>query len=808
MKKHLSLFLVGLLAWFVPTFASAQPLAPGEFRQLRSDDPECGEGFTCFQVGPYRPESGPLFDRMLRVVNRGVEDESRHITIAQLEAANPCGVRYFAPGRRYTVNGTCSANGTTERVTFAEFCEGASGCVRWAFVGRVYRVPSVRILTPDERAEEMAREIENAVVTETVPAPSTLGANLRELIELRNSDQPPSDAHEAAVLTAMANALDRSSASAPAEAPADMVFDHAETVTDPEESDALAVANTRIAELEAELAARPVAAGNLGHWIAIVILSLVALGLLLYLFFSPRHKVIEDLSDAERARERTNAKKAFERELGGSIAETKSKLEQRQADQTELDNAKSGLAAIREIFEKNTGIRHATVNDIGKWMKEAHDFVFLWKAHLSKTTPIELRDERTQAVKYRQLDEAWKSVEGFKLSLTIANTEKVIKDWVRFMQLQTEWAGLVPAYAVTESPDGGLLDYVQMRNREASRAIIEQRDGFEAQANEQAALFRKEREASDRLSTQFEDILESLNVVTRGEFGSILMRVGLERVIDPERVRNRFSKMRKFEGPKQRGKAREAIVVHELQSLALCDFLRTTIDGLNKVGDIACEALGRKPVVDNTPAPGTVSVPSPATLAIAPESAEELGSEESDEGSWDDEPSASVGPDPEALRQGIAPAAPQVPQIEGLATDSLLDHPVEAETVQSLRPDSMHAALAAAVEFSRTRTDDASSEDEDALEREVTGIGLPPLAPDPTQPFSRPPIEGSHASSGNGHGVNGKRRPPSDNEVTRQVDLREDGRPRRITERGMAVVQVESKPPEARPPTEPTSAEE
>lgn len=803
--KHLSLLLVGFLVWFVPTLASAQSLAPGEFRQLRSDDPACGEGFTCFQVGPYRRESGPLFERMLRVVNRGVEDESRQITIAQLEAANPCGVRYFAPGRPYTVNGTCSANGTSERVTFAEFCEGASGCVRWAFVGRVYRVPSVRILTPDERAEEMAREIENAVVTETVPAPATLGANLRELIELRNSDQPPSDAHEAAVLTAMANALDRSSASAPAEAPADMVFDHAETATDSEESDALAVANARIAELEAELAARPVAAGNLGHWIAIVILGLVSLGLLLYLlFFSPRHKVIEDLTDAERDRERTNAKKAFERELGGTIAETKSKLEARQADQLEFDNAKSGLAAIREIFEKNTGVRQASINDIGKWMKEAHDFVSLWKTHLSKTSPIELRDERSQAAEMRRLRDAW-SVPGFNLALTVGNLEKVIAGWLRFAQLQTEWAGLVPAYVVTESPDGGLLDYVKLRQHEAAREIIDQRDGFETQANTQANLLLAERGANERLSAKFEDVLEALNEVTRVEFGFILTRVGLAREVDSNKVRGRFSKARTLEGPKQRGKPRETMTVYELHPLALTDFLRKILDGLNKAGDIACEALGRKPVVDQTPAPGAVSVPVPIP-APAEDPPAETASEDSDEDSWDDESSAPVEPDPEALRQGIAPAAPQVPQIEGLGTDSLLENPVEAETV--VRPNSMHEALKAAVEFSRTRTDDGSAEDEDGLEREQTHVGQQPLGPESTQPFARQPIEGSDASSGNGHGINGKRRPTSDDDVTKQVHIGDNGRPRRITERGIAAAPQDSAPLEARPPTEPPSAEE
>ncbi|MCR4256206.1 MAG: hypothetical protein NUW08_00700, partial [Candidatus Uhrbacteria bacterium] len=127
-KKFVTVLVAALAAWLLPVFASAQmPMPnPGEMIQLRADDSRCAEGLTCFMVGEFRP-GGVIrtFERMLEHVNRGV-DETQRVTIAQLEAANDCGVFYVRSGPRPTraVNGACGRNGTRERVTFASFCDG------------------------------------------------------------------------------------------------------------------------------------------------------------------------------------------------------------------------------------------------------------------------------------------------------------------------------------------------------------------------------------------------------------------------------------------------------------------------------------------------------------------------------------------------------------------------------------------------------------------------------------------------------------------------------------------------------------
>lgn len=435
-KSKLIVVLVSFVAWILPVYATAQTPGQGEFLQLRADDPRCGEGFACFQVGSYRPGADLSFERMLDVVNRGV-DEAQHVTIAQFEAANPCRVLYARGRSAHAVNGVCERNGTRERVTFESFCDGRA-CARWPFARHVYRVPSVRILTPDERAEEMAREIVTAVDTETVPAPASLGANLRELIELRSSSQPPTDEHEVAVLTAMANALDRTSGAAST----DMTFDAPEADAPPATDAAeLAALRSQVERLTQE---RDEARGALdGRWPWWVTILACLIGMLV-LFFTGRRSVSRARVEDEEVSSEPMVPK---QELDDALERAK------HADRA-VDNLRAQIATIDE--------------------------------------------EREQAKLFRQMREEWQTTPGVDPAFTMnaQSVAKTLAAWLRLDALAKAWAKLEPAFVPEYAlADGGLRAYVETRMKktwgplqkghdEHVRVLITQRDGFERQLAE------------------------------------------------------------------------------------------------------------------------------------------------------------------------------------------------------------------------------------------------------------------------------------------------------------------------------------
>jgi hypothetical protein len=147
---------------------------------------------------------GEILDR----VNADLEGDSL-VTWEQLDAANPCIIIYRRDGHRFGHNGSCDTNSTDERVSYASYCEGDPTCARWPMAGRVYRIPARPRLTPGERAEEMARTLDETTVTETVPAPAELGGWLTELSDLMGEEQGPTYGQVRNVLGAVGRTLTR-----------------------------------------------------------------------------------------------------------------------------------------------------------------------------------------------------------------------------------------------------------------------------------------------------------------------------------------------------------------------------------------------------------------------------------------------------------------------------------------------------------------------------------------------------------------------------------------------------------------------
>ncbi len=221
MSRFLAL-MIALASWFVPVLASAQDACPpGELCNLRTDDSRCEAGYRCFEFGSFIPGSHVSLRTMRERVNADIDDPSRHVTIEQVEASNPCGVIYHADGAHAAHNGSCSAyNGTPERVTFEEYEAEHHGAGRWPMAHYIYRVPAVPHLTPGEEAEQLAAEINAAAVTGTVPAPDWFGARHIEAHELINSGEL-TQAQIDALLSAFDHALGRARAASVSEEPED-----------------------------------------------------------------------------------------------------------------------------------------------------------------------------------------------------------------------------------------------------------------------------------------------------------------------------------------------------------------------------------------------------------------------------------------------------------------------------------------------------------------------------------------------------------------------------------------------------------
>ena len=635
MLRQLFILIAAVMAInFNLSLASAQ-LAPGEFRQLRSDDPVCGEGFTCFQVGPYESGADIGFDRMLRVVNRGVE-EAQQVTILQLEAANPCGVMYTSPGRDPGANGVCRRNGTSERVTFAEYCDGERACSRWPLAGRVYRVPSVRILTPDERAEEMAREIRNAVITETVPAPATLGANLREAIELRRSAQPPSDEHEVALLEAMADALDRTSTTAHDEATPDMVFDHTETGAGSEESDALGAANARIAELETELAAARTApaSASSGSWsvtglgIALAIAVLIILMLLLTRRPGVEGSTIINLTDDERAQIEARAE-----------AKWKKKLEVAQTQLKPIVDADMNLKALREVQRTYLERMGEVMNDknFEETLSDARAYRDDWKRLVKGYTPKGLADALANAKVFERMEKAFAAVFG-TLTPQIAFGEYA------FAGLQHRHEAALADLKAKHDADLEALDESFQNDVRAKNDEIATRDTRIRELQEQ--LDESVKAAAQVVAKELDEFLFSAPWY-REDLRGLTARHEMtgERNIDYSTVVRLYGVPAMLDG--KRWKQSDRLASRQ-KTLDLYNMWLKIYEGLHKLTSRFDELAGRKAASDHTPPPGSIPAERPLTMPPPAAEMQDLGDDQ-------DEVETSVGGkayEPESVLRG------------------------------------------------------------------------------------------------------------------------------------------------------------
>lgn len=526
-------------------------------------------------------------------------------------------------------------------------------------------------------------------------------------------------------------------------------------------ADELAAAHTRIDVLESELAdARNATTSPTPYWIAIVILGLLLLGAMALILFRGSRTI--DLTDSQRNLALLNARKGFEKELGGTIEDVKDRIA---ALTRRLDTAEAWKKSILEVFEKATGKSQATVNEIGDWIKTQQAFYAPWAPYLTKLTPEKFRDERIEAAEYRKIREEWTTTPRFNLAFSLENLSQVIAGWMRFGQLQTMWAGLVPAYAVDASAsDGGLQTFLKAQIDEAIRGPVQQRQA----AEDEATTLRRELEAERAKPSGFvlDPLRDLLHEIDAGELGSVLKREGRERVIDAEKVQKRFSTERIFEKKGKRGQPPERQVIHQLNALALTDFLRAIHEDFSKALRLVDQMLGRAP--DLTPPPGSVAVP--------------------------------VIGDPSAERP------------QGLGTADLAEQE-EGETSE-LSPEAQ--AIAAAQAFRDAQADAPAEEgepsaEEDEIKGEETYIGKPPLGPGATNPFgpgiSVRPTSGNGAADEDGHddGSNGKHR---DDETTKVVHLDGEGRKRRDTIRGLAAAPSSEEGEAARAPTDPPPAGE
>lgn len=402
----------------------------------------------------------------------------------QLDAANECGIMYVrgtGDARVFGANGTCSRNGTTERVTFESFCGESRVCARWPYANRVYHVPSVRILTPGERAEEMAREISGDESTETVPAPAAMGAQLTELAGLMESSQPPTTAQVRGVIMAMGDALTRVGGGTPAETPrVDMDFGvpDAEAATDAAHADA----RTRVISLERELATARAAIEGRWHWWITFVACLIGMFAMFFIgrWSAPRIRVEDEEAPNEPMVPRRELDEALER---ATVAEQSA------------DSLRAWWLAIKEVFEKATGKSDPKPNEIGEFIQHAHDNVVVWNGSLKDLTPAQLREEREQAKLFRQMREEWQTTPGVDPAfiLNVRNVAKTLAAWWRLDALTKAWSGMEPAFALSPTaPDGGLAAYldgrvereieaVRLDEAEKRRELVAQRDGFERQ---------------------------------------------------------------------------------------------------------------------------------------------------------------------------------------------------------------------------------------------------------------------------------------------------------------------------------------
>ncbi len=324
-------FMLVVLVWFVPTFASAQVCETRGRLEICSQTAAGGSRF--YLVTPQR---GALYGDLLSFVNEGV-DERLQVTAQQIDDANPGKVIYYCPGTDLCTRGFCR-NGVNQVVNgddvprhFDTVCDGTQATASRGLVARnSYRVPAHRALTSTEIVADATVTLDNNA------RPLTGDVNRALNIGIEAGSDPvhaPSTLALVGLMQAAVNAQGRLATAAPVAT----VPSQTNEIPPPVVASASAEATARIVQLESELAlAHKLSADRLVVlWLMIVLLFIAIIALVwqhtdqkrktlvpsVPRVLVPDPKIREEwerkIATAES--ERDSAKSALERERGEAL---------------------------------------------------------------------------------------------------------------------------------------------------------------------------------------------------------------------------------------------------------------------------------------------------------------------------------------------------------------------------------------------------------------------------------------------------------------------------------------------------------
>ncbi|MCC6563545.1 hypothetical protein IT087_01495 [Candidatus Uhrbacteria bacterium] len=741
--KFCNLFLVALLAWFVPTFASAQGSLCERPLEERARAIEV-EGHSYYRL---RVCSREPYAHLTTLAAPGTTED-------QIDALNPHHVNYrcIENGRGRvppTRNGIEHDDGSiTDRIDFDTFAATrcADGSVRRELVeGMTYLIPREIIRSPGEELGEITQRITVASATEVRDVARETNEPAQALI----ARGAPLSA-VGAYASALSAAVDRIS-TPPEAGVSDMMFEI------PEAPAADTASATRIARLETELATARAATTSRMNLLLLALLLCAGLGTALIWALATRKKGIIDLRESEKIQLRQQLNGVWQQKLDDAV---------RVADTTTSVQLVEVLTVFNEETKQKVPVENlaTTLRDYLKKAEKALLGVAQTSLAVSVPTPppapptknpFEATENNYREI-FRAVDDgALKTEKGLdglllKLGRMVDQSAKATLAFLltsthRHLQLQTAWAGSFGdavafdedridqlARGVHPGLERAITDAAQARDRahaeelnrfgenfDEERRALNDRIGTLVPLETEVGVLRRELEEAKQakpsddgtLLAQISQIREKLFAIWRGEFGSILAfhQGERRRVVDAGKIMEKFSLKRVFQNP-AKGRKGEKMTIHELRGPTLNDFLRIIHEeGFGKALEAMDRLLGLAPELhDQTPAPGTHEVPV-----------------------------EGMQPSEESLLAGAAPPAQPVPQIDtpvGLGTEPLADQE-EGETTE--RPLDLQSALAAAAA-------EAAEDDDNELAPEPTRFvsnpllaGPASLQPEPTKPYAK-----------------------------------------------------------------------
>ncbi len=526
-------FMLVVLVWFVPTFASAQVC---ETRGRLEICPQTApDGSRFYRVTPQR---GALYGELLGFVNEGV-DERLQITAQQIDDANMAKVIYYCPGTDLCTRGICR-NGVSRLVNgddvprhFDTVCDGMRVAPsRGLVAGTAYRVPAHRALTSTELVADATTTLDN----NTHPLAGDVSRALNIGIEAGNDlVHAPSTLALAGLMQAAVNAQGRLAAVASVAA----VPSQTNEIPPPVVASASAEATARIVQLESELAlAHKLSADRLVVLWLIIGLLFVAIIALVWQHSDQKRKTLVPSVPRVPVPD-PGIQKEWERKIANA--------------ESERDDAKRELAAVATLFKSVVKAGPYSLDALKTFLGKATEFLTLWSAPLADLTPVKFRNERGEALQFRTMSEAWRTIPKFNLPLSIESLEQVITGWMRLPGVEKEVEHL-------------------------SAELGQER----AKPSGDSALLKP-----------IEQIREQVSAMRREEFGSILSFSDEEhrRVVDTDRVRDRFSTKGSFTS---RGRNPKRTEFHDLRTDSLTKFLNGVHRSLGHTLDTVDRMLGHR----------------------------------------------------------------------------------------------------------------------------------------------------------------------------------------------------------------------